>query len=63
MSKLINKKNNSQYQVLKESQTLCSVPSNWQKPRSKYDVKDANVEFEFPENLDTLKDKEETTHG
>ena len=35
-------------------------PSNWRKPRPKFDVTDATFEFEFPEDLDTLKDKEET---
>ena len=59
MLKLINK-NYSQYHVLKESQTLCSVPSNWRKPRPKFDVKDAMFKLEFPEDLDTLKDKEGT---
>ena len=38
---------------------LCvAVSSNWCKPRPKFDVKDAKFEFEFPEDLDTLKDKE-----
>ena len=40
---------------------LCAaVPSNLRKPRPKLDVTDAKFEFEFPESLDTLKDKEET---
>ena len=33
-----------------------AVQSNWRKP--KFDVTDAEFEFEFPEDLDTLKDKE-----
>ena len=38
---------------------LCAaVQSNWRKPRPKFDVKDAEFEMEFPEDLDTLKDKE-----
>ena len=37
---------------------LCAaVQSNWRKTRPKYDVTDANFEFEIPEGLDTLKDK------
>ena len=36
-----------------------AVPSNWRKPRPKFYVTDAMFEFEFPEDLDTLKDKEE----
>ena len=37
-----------------------AVPSNWHKPKPKFDVTDAKFEFEFPEDLDTLKDKEGT---
>ena len=38
---------------------LCAVvPSNWRKPRPTFDVTDVKFEFEFPEDLDTLKDKE-----
>ena len=38
---------------------LCAaVPSNWSKQRPKFEVTDAKLEFEFPEDLDTLKDKE-----
>ena len=33
-----------------------AVPSNWHKPWSKFDVTDATFKFEFPEDLDTLKD-------
>ena len=37
---------------------LCTaVPSYWHKPRPKFEVKYAKFEFEFPEDLDTLKDK------
>ena len=37
---------------------LCAaVPSNWRKPRPKFDLTYAKFEFEFPEDLDTLKDK------
>ena len=37
---------------------LCeAVPSHWRKSRPKFDVTDAMFEFEFPEDLDTLKDK------
>ena len=32
------------------------VPSNWHKPWPKFDVTDATFEFEFPEDLDTMKD-------
>ena len=40
---------------------LCAaVPSNWHKQRPKFDVTDATFKFEFPEELDTLKDQEET---
>ena len=40
---------------------LCvAVPSNWRKPRPKFDVTDAKFVFEIPEDLDTLKDKEGT---
>ena len=36
---------------------LCAVePSNWRKPRPKFDVTDATFEFEFKDDLDTLKD-------
>ena len=35
-----------------------AVPSNWGKPRPKLDLTDDKLEFEFPEDLDTLKDKE-----
>ena len=37
-----------------------AVPSNWRKPRPKFDVTDAKFEFEFPEDLGILKDKEGT---
>ena len=37
-----------------------AVPSNWRKPRPKFDVTDAKFEFEFPEDLDTMNDKEGT---
>ena len=61
MLKLINK-NYSQYHVLKESQTVCSV--RYHQPGvnqgRKFDVTDAMFEFEFPEDLDTLKDKKGT---
>ena len=50
----------SQYQVLKESQTLCSGTLNCRKPRSKFDVTDAKFNLEFPEDMETLKEKEET---
>ena len=59
MLKLINNKY-PQYHVLKESQTLCRVTLNWRKPRPKSNVTDAKFEFEFSEDLDTLKDKEGT---
>ena len=37
---------------------LCAAaPSNWRKPMPKFDAK---FEFEFPEDLDTLKDKDGT---
>ena len=40
---------------------LCAaVPPTWRKPRPKFDVTDAMFEFEFPEDLDTLEDKEGT---
>ena len=40
---------------------LCAaVSSNWRKPRSKFDVTDAKFKLEFPEDMETLKDKEET---
>ena len=48
MLKLINK-HYSQYHVLKESQTLCS---------GTIQMADAKFEFEFPEDLETLQDKE-----
>ena len=36
---------------------LCAaVPSNWGKQKPKFDVTDATFEFEFQEDLDTLKD-------
>ena len=39
---------------------LCAaVPSYWRKLRPKFDVTDTNSEFEFPEDLDTLKDKKD----
>ena len=57
MLKLVNK-NYSHYHVLKESQTLLA-PSNWRKPRPKFDVTYAKFD-EIPEDLDTLKDKEGT---
>ena len=57
MLKLINKIY-SQYHVLKESQICAAVPSNWRKPRPKFDVTDFKFEFEFQEDLDTLNDKE-----
>ena len=38
---------------------LCAaVPSNWRNLRPKFDVMDAKFEFQFPEDLDTLKDKD-----
>ena len=57
MLKLINKFF-PQYHVLKESQSLCRVPSNLGKPRSKFDVTDAKFNLEFQEDIETLKDKE-----
>ena len=37
---------------------LCeAVPSNWRKPRSKFDVTDAKIKLEFPEDMESLKDK------
>ena len=37
---------------------LCAaVPSNWRKPRSKFNVTDAKFKLEFPEDMATLKDK------
>ena len=49
-------KHYSQYHVLNK---LCAaVPSNWRKPRPKYDITDAKFKFEFPKDLDTLKDKD-----
>ena len=60
MLKLINK-NYSQYHVLKEFPTLCSgTIKSGSKPMPKFHVMDAKSEFEFPEDLDTLKDKEGT---
>ena len=59
MLKLINKKY-SQYHVLKNIKLYAAVPSNWRTRRPKFDVTDAKFEFEFPEDLDTLKDKEGT---
>ena len=35
-----------------------AVQSKWRKPRLKCDVTDAKFEFEFPEDLETLQDKE-----
>ena len=58
MLKEINK-NYLWYYVL--NLKLCAaVPSNWHKQRPKFDVMDAKFEFEVPEDLDTLKDKEGT---
>ena len=58
MLKLINK-NYSQYHVLKKNLKLCAaVPSNWSKPGPKFDVTGAKFEFEFPEDLDALNNKE-----
>ena len=38
---------------------LCAaVHSNWRKPRPNFDNTDAKFEFEFPEDLDTMKDRE-----
>ena len=37
-----------------------AVPSNWRKPRSKFDVTDAKFKLEFPEDMEILKDKEGT---
>ena len=38
---------------------LCAaVQSNWRQPKPKFDVTDAKFKLEFPEDLDTLKDKE-----
>ena len=59
MLKLINKKY-SYYLVLKRPQNLCRVSSNWRKLRPKFDVTDAKFEFDIPEDLDTLEDKEGT---
>ena len=59
MLKLINK-HDAQYHVLRHLKLCQAVPSNWRKPRPKFDVTDAKFEFEFPEDLDTLKDKEES---
>ena len=60
MLKLINKMF-SQYHVIKEYLKLyAAVPSNWRKPRSTFDVTDAKFKLEFPEDMETLKDKEET---
>ena len=53
MLKLINKNYCNIDHVLKES-----LHSNCRKPRPKFDVTDAKLEFEFPEDLDTLKDRE-----
>ena len=36
------------------------VPSNLRTPRSKFDVTDAKFNLEFPEDIETLKDKEGT---
>ena len=57
MLKLINKYY-SQYHVLRNLKFCAAVPSNWRKPRQQFDVTDAKFEFEFPEDLDTLKDRE-----
>ena len=54
MLRLINK-NYPQWNI----KLYAAVPSNWRKPRPKLDVTNAKFEFEFPEDLDTLKDKEE----
>ena len=37
-----------------------ALPSNWRKQRPKFDVTDAMFEFEFPEDLETLNNKEGT---
>ena len=37
-----------------------AVLSNWRKPRPQFDVTQTKFVFEFPEDLDTLKDKEGT---
>ena len=50
MLNLINK-NYSQYHVLRESQTLCSGTIKL----AQTDITNARFEFEFPEDLDTLK--------
>ena len=55
MLKLINKKY-SQYHVWTESKLSAAVHSNWRKPRPQFDVADAKLEFEFPEDLNPLED-------
>ena len=59
MLKLVNK-TYSQHHVLKESQTLCSGTIQLHKLRPKFHFTDPKFEFEFPEDLDTLKDKDGT---
>ena len=49
-----------QYHVLKNLKLCAAVPSNWRKPRSKFDVTDAKFKLEFPEDMETLKNKEGT---
>ena len=64
MLKLINIKH-SQFRVLKRiSKFMQLVQSNWRQPRPKFDVTYAKFEFEFQEDLVTLKDREERdNHG
>ena len=56
MLKLINKSYSIMF--LRNLKLCVAVPSKWHKPRPKFDDKDAKFELEFPEDLDTLKDKE-----
>ena len=52
----INETKISRSIMFRRNLKLCAaVPSDWRKPRPKYDVTDATFEFEFPAELDTLK--------
>ena len=54
----LNNKLFSQYRVLKESQTLCSGTIKLAKTKVEIDITDAKFKLEFPEDMETLKDKE-----
>ena len=49
-----------QYHVLKESQILCSGTIKLAKTKVELCLTDAKFKLEFPEDMETLKDKEGT---